>query len=201
MKVTQSCPTLCDPIDYTIHGILQARILEWVAVLFSRGPSQPGDQTQVSHIAGGFFTRWVTGEAQIEKTTADIWCIFFEIIPLLAVLTIVPWACRIRQAFLCQESSVECISLHCCSNKLSQTPWFRTTKCYPGLPLELCHFQFFGMYSNLPIFLAEFLKHLTVKLWNSLSKIFNFFFISYKYCKISIMSSLSHFLIYSVIYF
>jgi len=44
------------PMDYTVHGILQARILEWVAVPFSRGSSQPRDQTQVSHIAGGFFT-------------------------------------------------------------------------------------------------------------------------------------------------
>ena len=56
VKVTQSCPTLCDPLDYTVQGILQARILEWVAVSFSTGSSQPRDQTQVSHIAGGFFT-------------------------------------------------------------------------------------------------------------------------------------------------
>ena len=41
---------------YTVHGILQARILEWVAFAFSRGSSQPRDQTQVSRIAGGFFT-------------------------------------------------------------------------------------------------------------------------------------------------
>ena len=50
-------------MDYTIHGILQARILEWVAFPFSRGSSQPRDQTQVSHIAGGFFTSWATREA------------------------------------------------------------------------------------------------------------------------------------------
>ena len=55
VKVSQSCLTLCDPMDCTIHGILQARILEWVAFPFSRGSSQPRDQTQVSHIAGGFF--------------------------------------------------------------------------------------------------------------------------------------------------
>ena len=42
VKVTQSCPTLCDPMDYTAHGNLQARILEWVAFPFSRGSSQPG---------------------------------------------------------------------------------------------------------------------------------------------------------------
>ena len=56
VKVTQSCLTLCNRMDYTVHGILQARILEWVAFPFSRGSSQPRDQTQVSHIAGGFFT-------------------------------------------------------------------------------------------------------------------------------------------------
>ena len=64
VKVAQSCPTLCGPMDYTVHGILQARILEWVAFPFPRGSSQPRDQTQVSHIAGGFFTSWATREAQ-----------------------------------------------------------------------------------------------------------------------------------------
>ena len=52
VKVTQSCPTLWDTIDYTVCGILQARILEWVAFPFSRGSSQPRDRTQVSLIAG-----------------------------------------------------------------------------------------------------------------------------------------------------
>ena len=56
VKVTQSCPTLCDPMQYRVHGILQARILEWVATLFSKESSQPRDQTQVSHIAGRFLT-------------------------------------------------------------------------------------------------------------------------------------------------
>ena len=55
-KVAQSCPTLCDPMDYTVHGILQARILESVAFPFSRGSSQPTDQTLVSRLAGRFFT-------------------------------------------------------------------------------------------------------------------------------------------------
>ena len=62
VKVAQSCPTLCDPLDYTAHGILQARILEWVAVPFSRGSSQPRNRTQVSCIAGRFFTSWATRE-------------------------------------------------------------------------------------------------------------------------------------------
>ena len=51
-------------MDYTFHGILQARILEWVAVSFSRGSCQPRDRTQVSHIAGEFFASWATREAQ-----------------------------------------------------------------------------------------------------------------------------------------
>ena len=55
VKVTQSCLTLCNLMDYKVHGILQARLLEWVAFPFSRGSSKPRDQTQVSHIAGGFF--------------------------------------------------------------------------------------------------------------------------------------------------
>ena len=56
VKVAQSCPALCDPMDYTVHGILQARILEWVVFPFSRGSSQARDRTQVSCFAGGFFT-------------------------------------------------------------------------------------------------------------------------------------------------
>ena len=55
VKVAQLCLTLCDPMNYIVHGILQARILEWVVVPFSRGSSQPRDQTQVSLAAGGFF--------------------------------------------------------------------------------------------------------------------------------------------------
>ena len=57
VKVIQSCLTLCDPMDYTVHGIHHARILEWAAVPFSRGSSQSRNRTQVSCIAGGFFTR------------------------------------------------------------------------------------------------------------------------------------------------
>ena len=58
--VVQSCLTLCNPIDdsppdSSVDGILQARILEWVAIPFSRGSSQPRDRTQVSYTAGRFF--------------------------------------------------------------------------------------------------------------------------------------------------
>ena len=66
-EVTQSCPTFCDPMDYSlpgssVHGIFQARVLEWVAISFSRGYSQPRDWTQVSRIAGRRFTIWATRE-------------------------------------------------------------------------------------------------------------------------------------------
>ena len=60
----QSCPTLCNTMFYTVHGILEAIILVWVAFPFSRGSSQHRDQTQVSLTAGGFFTSWATREAQ-----------------------------------------------------------------------------------------------------------------------------------------
>ena len=67
-EVPQSCLNLCDPIDCSlpassVHGIFQARVLEWVAFSFSRGSSQPRDWTQVSHIAGRCFTVWATREA------------------------------------------------------------------------------------------------------------------------------------------
>ena len=66
--VIQSCPTLCDPMDCSppgssVHGVLQARILKWVAIPSSRGSSQPKDWTQVSCIKGRFFTIWATRES------------------------------------------------------------------------------------------------------------------------------------------
>ena len=68
-EVAQSCWTLCDPVDCSppdssIHAILQARVLEWVAISFSRESSRPRDRTQVSHIAGRRFTLWATREAK-----------------------------------------------------------------------------------------------------------------------------------------
>ena len=56
LKVTQSRPTLCDPMDYTVNRILQARILEWAAYPLSSGSSRPRNRTRVSCTAGGFFT-------------------------------------------------------------------------------------------------------------------------------------------------
>ena len=75
VKVAWSCLTFCDPMDYTIHGILQARILEWVAFPFSRGSSQPRDGTQASRTAGGFFTSWAPREAHWELLTYQKGCL------------------------------------------------------------------------------------------------------------------------------
>ena len=79
VKVTQSCPTLCDPINYTVHGILQAMGFSreyWsgLSFPFSRGSSQPRDRTQVSCIAGGFFTHWTIREALSYKVKIHFFC-------------------------------------------------------------------------------------------------------------------------------
>ena len=70
LVLVSKCLTLCNPMDWSppgssVHGIPQARTLEWVAIPFSRGSSQPRDQTQVSCIEGWFFTIWATREAQL----------------------------------------------------------------------------------------------------------------------------------------
>ena len=75
MLVAHSGPTLCESMDcsppgFSIHGILQASILEWVAIPFSRGSSQPRNQTRVSCFTGRFFTIWVTWEADTSTLQA-----------------------------------------------------------------------------------------------------------------------------------
>ena len=74
LLATQSCLTFCDPMDYSppgfsVHGILQARILQWVAIPFSKGSSWPRDQTQVSGIAGRFFTICATRDEKLVTKT------------------------------------------------------------------------------------------------------------------------------------
>ena len=72
-EVAQSCPTLCDPVD-CVHGIFQARVLEWVAISFSRGSSRPRDQTPVSRIVGEHFYRlnhqWEDSEVKLESNSS-----------------------------------------------------------------------------------------------------------------------------------
>ena len=69
----QSYPTVCDPMNYIVCGILQASILEWVAFPFSRGSPQPRERTQFSRIAGGFFTSWATREALTDCFSCAYW--------------------------------------------------------------------------------------------------------------------------------
>ena len=82
MLVTQSCPTLCNPRDCSppgssAHGIIQARILEWVAIFFSRGSSRLRDRTWVSYLVGRFFTIWATRKVFLPVST-DKRLFFFE---------------------------------------------------------------------------------------------------------------------------
>ena len=76
-EAAQSCLTLCDPMDcslpgFSVHGIFQARILEWVAISFSRRSSGPRNWTRVSHIVGRHFTVWATREVQIKRKSHPI---------------------------------------------------------------------------------------------------------------------------------
>ena len=73
VKIVQSCPTLWDPVDYKVHGILQARILEWVAFPFSRRSSQPRNRTQVSHIADGYQLSHKGSSAQGKDSIKYLW--------------------------------------------------------------------------------------------------------------------------------
>ena len=77
-EVAQACPTLCDPMDCSlpgssIHEIFQARVLEWVAISFSRGSSQPRDGTWASRITGRHFTIWATREALGQQRGKKKW--------------------------------------------------------------------------------------------------------------------------------
>ena len=77
-EVAQSCPTLCNPMDwsisgFSIHGIFQARVLEWVAISFSRGSFRPRDWTQVSHIAGRRFNLCIT---RVKRVHFMLWVLY-----------------------------------------------------------------------------------------------------------------------------
>ena len=117
-EVAQSCPTLCDPMDCSLlgsslqlgsslHGIFQARVLEWVAISFSRGSSWPRDQTRVSHIPGRRFNLWATREAPFFSQEGSCkWlsrCKSFQ------------WISRSRNHFLISFMGT---SIHVCKNTL-----------------------------------------------------------------------------------
>ena len=105
MKAAHLCLTLCDPLDHTVHGILQATILKWVAFPFSRGSSQSRDQIQVSHIAVS-----LPAEPQGKPKNTGVGRLSL-----------------LQRIFLTQE-------LNCCYNNLSQTGWHKTTDIH-SLPV------------------------------------------------------------------
>ena len=125
-------------MDYTVHGILQARILEWVDFPFSRGPSQPKDQIQVSHIAGRFFTSWVTREGQI----------FLRFTHVLACVTVsfFLYCCSVAQVCLTlQPNGLQHTRPLCpspspgaCSNQCPLGWWCHPTISFSTVPFSPC---------------------------------------------------------------
>ena len=73
-------PMDCSPSGSSVHGVLQARILEWVAISFFRGSSRTRDQTRVSSIAGRFFTIWATREANLLDISLKIFSLIHQIV-------------------------------------------------------------------------------------------------------------------------
>ena len=120
----QSWLALCEPMDYSrplfsVHGILQARILDWVAFPFSRRSSQPRDGTQVSCIAGRFFTIWATREAHT--------CPNYHL------------TCLLRNLYADQEATVR--------TGHGTTDWFQIGKgVCQGCVLSLCLFNLYAEY-------------------------------------------------------
>jgi len=89
-KITQPCPTLCNPMSYRVHGIFQVRILEWVAFPFSKGSFQPRNQTWVSWITGRFLPTEVSGKPMIlwsSKLNSPIFIHFSSLIPKMLMFT------------------------------------------------------------------------------------------------------------------
>ena len=141
--VAQSCPTLCDPLDYSlpgssVHGIFQARILEWVAISFSRESSWPRDRTSVSCvscIAGGLFTCLAIGKASVEGFYAtEFWHYCWAVLCLVAQLCLTlcdPMACSLPGSSVHGDSPGKNTGVGC--HALLQGI-FPTQGLNPGLP-------------------------------------------------------------------
>ena len=124
-KVAPWCPTLCNPMDYRVHGILQARILEWVAFPFSRGSSQPRNQTQVSHAAGRFFISWATGT----HTHIYVVLLFNH-----SVVSDSLWPCGLQHRRLPCPSPPS----RACSNSCPLSQWCHPTVLSSVVPFSSC---------------------------------------------------------------
>ena len=133
VSVAELCLTLCDPLDCnppasSVNGILQARIVEWVTIHFSRGCFWPRDWTQVSCIAGRVFTIWATRETPSQKLgiiveSSHLFCTPFSQvnIPVVSAFKILQCAC------FCFCISANCHKLH--PGKLSQPPNWQPYTC------------------------------------------------------------------------
>ena len=139
MKVTQSYPTLCNPMYYTFHRILQARILEWVTVPLSRESSQPRDWTLVSRIAGGFFANWTIGEPDIATNKCHL-C-FQDLVylfnlsthNLLPQVSMVLYCLGVFTSSICHFSLLSSITLHAqlLYSELSPSSWLNKNPVLP----------------------------------------------------------------------
>ena len=133
------CPTLCDRMDCSlpdssVHGIFQARIVEWVAISFSRGSSQPRDQTWVSLIAGRCFI-WATREAPNWMSEC----------PLLIVRFFFNFYTNIVDSQCCISFTCTAKWLHyccCCSVAESSPTLYHPTNCRSGFPVLHCFLAF-----------------------------------------------------------
>ena len=129
--------SIWDSINYSppgsVHGILQARISEWVAIPFSRGSSGPRDQTQVSHIVGRFSTDWATREALTKPHTLSEF-------PLSLCYCSVPQACPTLKPHGLQHARLPCLSLSpgVCSSSCPLSRWCRSTISSPIIPFSSC---------------------------------------------------------------
>ena len=138
--VTQSRPTFCDPMEcrppgFSLHGALQTRILEWVAMPSSRGSSRPRDGSQATHTAGKFFTSWATGGSP------QAYLFFSELCSI--------WPCLL--CFFCQENFTKCYIVELISSFfwvriIRVSPHCSYKRIPPHFPLVFVQIWLFHLY-------------------------------------------------------
>ena len=137
--VAQSCPTLCNPVECSppgssVRGILQARILEWIAIPYSRGSSWPRDWTQVSFITGRFFIIWATREVHklLKKKKYKYTCYRVHLLSLPLLLPRPPERkATVQQELPLTEGCVQrclqwagvCLTTHCLRDSVSDSAY------------------------------------------------------------------------------
>ena len=147
-EVAQSCWTLCDPMDCrslpcsSVHGIFQARVLEWVAISFSRGSSWPRDRTQVSCIVGRCFTIWATKEVpNLHQKQKRSWSLFGGLLPVWS--TIVFWI--LTKPLLLRSMISKSMR---CTKSCNIGSWHWSTERTTTMPDRILHNQHFESWMN-----------------------------------------------------